>query len=142
MAALGIYFQSIVWANYGGVPLLFAAVTLGAMSMNAQMPMLSYFYTRFFGMKAFGEIAGINMAVIQVVGGISAPLIGMLYDRNGSYDLALTYMIAGYVLAAVLYLAIGRYRYTTDFKLLPAPGKRPERETDRPPGLSIETDTL
>lgn len=140
MAALGIYFQSIVWANYGGIPLLFAAVALGSMSMNAQMPMLSYFYTRFFGMKAFGEIFGINMAVIQLVGGISAPLIGILYDRNGSYDLALLYMIAGYVLSALLYLAIGRYRYTLDFEPIPQSGKGSTQKAGQA-GLAVETDT-
>jgi hypothetical protein len=87
------------------------------------MPMLGYFYTRFFGMKAYGEIAGINMAVISLVGGFSAPLVGILYERGGSYDLALLGMIAGYVLSALLYLTIGRYRYTTDFKIIADPGK-------------------
>jgi hypothetical protein len=90
-------------------------------------------------MKAFGEIFGINMAVIHVVGGISAPLIGMLYDRSGSYDRVLTYMIAGYVVAALLYFAIGRYRYTTDFKLMPAPGKGLENTADQA-ALSVERD--
>ena len=123
MTALSVYFQSIVWANYGGIPLLFVAVTLSTMAMNAQMPMLGYFYTRFFGMKAYGEIAGINMAVLSLIMGFSAPLVGILYDRTGSYDLALLGMIAGGVLCALLYLAIGRYRYTTDFKAMPAPEK-------------------
>jgi MFS family permease len=123
LAALSIYLQSIVWANYGGMPLLFVAVTLSTMAVNAQMPMLAYFYTRFFGMKAYGEIAGINMAVLYVVAGFSAPLIGILYDRKGSYDLALIGMIAGYVISALLYLAIGRYRYTTDFKVMAVPEK-------------------
>jgi hypothetical protein len=90
------------------------------------MPMLGYFYTRFFGMKAYGEIAGINMAVVSLVGGISAPLIGILYERNGSYDLALIGMIAGYVLSALLYLTLGRYRYTTDFKVIPEPAPAAE----------------
>lgn len=44
MAALSVYLQSIVWADYGGIPLLFTAVALSAVSMNATMPMLSYFY--------------------------------------------------------------------------------------------------
>jgi MFS family permease len=123
MAALSIYLQSILWANHGGMPLLFTAVTLSTMAMNAQMPMLGYFYTRFFGMKAYGEIFGINMAVLSLVAGFSAPLIGIMYDRKGSYDLALIGMIAGYVIAALLYLAIGRYRYTVDFKAIPAPEK-------------------
>jgi MFS family permease len=120
MAALSVYFQSIVWANHGGMPLLFVAVTLSTMAVNVQMPMLGYFYTRFFGMKAYGEIAGINMAILSFVSGFSAPLIGILFERTGSYDLALVGMIAGYVLSALLYLTIGRYRYTIDFKVIAA----------------------
>jgi MFS family permease len=123
MAALSVYLQSIVWANYGGMPLLFVAVTLSTMAVNAQMPMLSYFYTRFFGMKAYGEIAGINMAVLSLAMGFSAPLVGALYDRTGSYDLALFGMIGGYILSALMYLMIGRYRYTTDFRIMAAPEK-------------------
>ena len=71
------------------------------------------------GMKAYGEIAGINMAVLSLIMGFSAPLVGILYDRTGSYELALLGMIAGSVLCALLYLAIGRYRYTTDFRSMP-----------------------
>jgi nitrate/nitrite transporter NarK len=126
IAALSVYLQSIVWANHGGQPLLYAAITLSTMAVNAQMPMLTYFYTRFFGMKAFGQIAGINMAVISLVGGFSSPLLGYLYDRTGSYDLAMLGMIAGYVIAALMYLFIGRYRYTTDFKDMPVPEKAVE----------------
>lgn len=124
MAALSSYLQSIVWANHGGVPLLFTAVTLSTMALNVQMPMLNYFYTRFFGMKAYGEIVGIKMAVLSLIMGFSAPLVGILFDRTGSYDLALVGMIAGYVVCALLYLAIGRYRYTTDFKAISAPQEK------------------
>jgi MFS family permease len=124
MAALSIYLQSIVWANYGGMPLLFTAVTLSTMAVNVQMPMAGYFYTRFFGMKAYGEIAGISMAVRSVVAGFSAPLVGVLFERTGSYYLALMGMIASYIISALLYLAIGRYRYTTDFKIMAAPDKK------------------
>jgi nitrate/nitrite transporter NarK len=116
LGALSIYLQSIVYANYGGAPLLFTAITLSTMALNVQMPMLGYFYTRFFGMKAFGEIAGINMAILSLVAGFSAPLVGILYDRTGSYHLALMGMIVGYVISGLLYLCIGPYRFTMDFK--------------------------
>ena len=102
---------------------MFTAITLSTMSMNMQMPMLGYFYTRFFGMKAYGEIAGINMAILFTVSGFSAPLVGVLYERSGSYSLAMKGMIVGYAVAGLLYLAIGRYRFTTDFKPMPAPEK-------------------
>ena len=120
MAALSIYLQSIVWADRGGMPLLFTAITLSTMAVNVQMPMLGYFYTRFFGMKAYGEIAGINMGVVSLIGGFSAPLVGFLFERTGSYNLAMIGMIAGYVVSALLYLTLGRYRYTVDFKVIPA----------------------
>jgi nitrate/nitrite transporter NarK len=123
LGALSIYLQSIVYANYGGAPLLFTAITLSTMALNVQMPMLGYFYTRFFGMKAFGEIAGINMAILSLVAGFSAPLVGILYDRTGSYHLALMGMIVGYVISGLLYLCIGPYRFTMDFKKM----KRPEK---------------
>jgi cyanate permease len=83
--------------------------------------MVGYFYTRFFGMKAYAEIAGINMAVLSFVAGFSAPLVGILFERTGSYDLVLTGIVVGFVLSALLYLTIGRYRYTTDFKTMPEP---------------------
>ena len=124
MAALSVFLQSILWANHGGIPLLYTSVMLSSMAINIQMPMNNYFYTRFFGMKAFGEIAGLNMAVLSLTGGLSAPLIGLLYDRAGSYNLALTFMIGAFVASGLLYLAIGRYRYTTDFKVIPEPAKR------------------
>jgi MFS family permease len=129
MAALSVYLQSIVWANYGGVPLLLVAVTLSTMAVNVQMPMTGYFYTRFFGMKAYGTIAGINMAALSLVMGFSAILVGILYERKGSYDLALLGMIAGYVLAALLFLAVGCYRYTVDFKAIPEKKKSPDPVT-------------
>ena len=55
--------------------------------------------------------------------GFSAPLVGMIYDRTGSYGPALYGMIVGSVLSSLLYLFIGRYRYTFDFKLMVEPAK-------------------
>jgi hypothetical protein len=80
-------------------------------------------------MKAYGTIAGINMAALSLVMGFSAILVGILYERKGSYDLALLGMIAGYVLAALLFLAVGCYRYTVDFKAIPEKKKSPDPVT-------------
>jgi uncharacterized membrane protein YoaK (UPF0700 family) len=49
--------------------------------------------------------------------------VDSVVERHGSYDLALLGMIAGFVLSALLYLTIGRYRYTSDFKVMAAPEK-------------------
>ena len=78
-----------------------------------------------FSLRKF-KIAGINIAILSFVSGFSAPFVGILYERTGSYELPLLGMIAGYVISALLYLAIGRYRYTTDFKVMPAPAVKPQ----------------
>jgi sugar phosphate permease len=123
MVALSVYLQTILWPNHGGMPLFIVAFTLSSMAVNIQMPMINYLYTRFFGMKSYGTIAGINMAVISLLSGISMPLIGYLHRRTGSYDVAMICIIVGYMLSVMLFLAIGRYRYTTDFKLMAEPEK-------------------
>jgi hypothetical protein len=97
---------------------------MSTVAMGVQMSMGGYFYTRFFGMKAYGEIFGINMAILSLAMGFSAPLIGILYEHTGSYNLALIGMIVGNVLAGLLFLTIGRYRYTIDFRLMPGAEKK------------------
>ena len=124
MAGLSAYCQYIMWADRGGLPLLFTSVTLSTVAINMQMPMGGYFFTRFFGMKAYGEIAGINMAIVSLVSGFSAPLMGIVFERTGSYNLVILEMIASSAITGLLYLVIGRYRYTMDFKPMPEPVKK------------------
>jgi hypothetical protein len=59
---------------------LFISVTLATMAINTQMPMAGYLDARFFGMESYGEIAGINMAAISLIGGSSVLLIGILFE--------------------------------------------------------------
>jgi MFS family permease len=112
LTAVGILGQFLVAANRGGTPLLWAAMYLGLILVNAQLPLTQYFYSRYFGMKAFGEIFSFHMSIWGLVIGFAPPLIGLLFERTGSYDRALLLIIAGNIAAALLLLTLGPYRYS------------------------------
>jgi MFS family permease len=120
LTAVGIFGQLTVAASHGGTLMMFIVMYLGFIVISAQLPMTQYFFSRYFGLKAFGEIWGSYMGILALVMGFSPPLIGMLFERTGSYHLALQLMIAGDLAAALLFLTLGRYRYAVDFKP-PAP---------------------
>ncbi len=60
--ALGAFILMGVSPAMGGVPLLFAALSLGMFAMAASVPMTTYFLTRYFGLKSFAEIYGLMSA--------------------------------------------------------------------------------
>jgi cyanate permease len=70
-------------------------------------------------MKSFAETLGLHMGILALVMGFSSPLIGMLYDHTGSYNLALALMVGGDLCAGLLMLTLGPYRYTTQFTAMP-----------------------
>jgi len=109
--AIGLGLQMIVSVTVGGAPLLLLAITLGGLAITALMPMTTYLYTRFFGLKSFTEIFGMHMAILALAMGFAPPLFGMLFERAGSYSIALVVMIVGTVCSALLYLVLGPYRY-------------------------------
>jgi MFS family permease len=128
LSALGIVCQMVVSAQFGGLPLLFTSMTLAGAAFGARMPMGTYFYTRFFGMRSFSEILGLHTGILAAVMGFSPPLIGMLFERTGSYNMALLVMLAGHAVSAALILTLGQYRFTTQFGAMPKPAAEPVAE--------------
>jgi MFS family permease len=102
----------IVTPAFGGVSLLLLALAFNGTAFAASRPMATYFQTRFFGIRSFGEINGIQMATLAIAMGCSPPLIGLAYDRLHSYDLVYVVTIAGSLLAAFIYFILGPYRYS------------------------------
>ena len=66
---------------------------------------------RFFGLRAFAEIYGIHLAFVAITSGLAPPLIGMLFDRTGSYNATLALAVVGQVIGMCLFMFLGPYRY-------------------------------
>ena len=111
VSALGAFLLLKVTSSFGGWPMLVAAVGMGWFCFGAYRPLGTYFQTRFFGLKSFNEIAAVQFTIVNPLSAFAAPLIGAIFDRTHSYDLAFDLMIASGVIAAAVWLALPRYRY-------------------------------
>jgi MFS family permease len=132
ISALGAFLLLKVTGTFGGWPMLVASVALGWFTFGAYRPMGTYFQTRFFGLRSFNEIAAVQFTIINPISAFAAPLIGNIYDRTHSYDIAFMLMVASGVFAALIWLALPKYRYGANIGAnAPAPAE-----------AAIENDTV
>jgi predicted MFS family arabinose efflux permease len=67
---------------------LVAGIALG-LAIGAEVDLIGYFSARYFGLKNYGVIFGMQYSVFIVGSGISPILAGQIWDRTGNYDIAL-----------------------------------------------------
>ncbi|MBL0923320.1 MAG: MFS transporter [Sphingomonadaceae bacterium] len=114
-AAFGLCF--IVSAATGGLALLFFIVCALGVSGGAKRPMATYFQLRFFGLKSFGAVMGIQIPFQAVGMGMAPVLVGLSYDKLGSYNLAFGVFAGLMMLTVILYLLLRPYRFGNDMSV-------------------------
>jgi MFS family permease len=106
-AALGI---GLLWSGVMGGTAFLAAFLVG-LGMGAEVDLVAYLTSRYFGLRAFGEIYAYAFASYALAGALGPWLMGLGFDRSGSYSRVL----AGFLLATLLGVAamfkLGPYRY-------------------------------
>lgn len=90
------------WIFYG-------ALIMVGIGQGAEIDVVAFMIARYFGLKSYSSIYGLSTLGIALSASIGAAMIGYAYDRFGNYDLAITAASASFALAAMLYLAMGRY---------------------------------
>lgn len=91
-------------------PLLFyGAVLMVGLGQGAEIDIVAYMITRYFGLRSYSTIYGLTTLGIALGVAVGATLIGKAYDIFGNYDFALMTASACFGLAALFYLAMGRY---------------------------------
>jgi MFS family permease len=92
--------MALLWSGAGGHLALAAAFLIGAAaSVDGVIP---YLISRYFGLDAFGQIYGTVIAV-NILGWVFGPLLmGMAFDRFGSYGPMLGIFLAAIGVAMVL----------------------------------------
>jgi predicted MFS family arabinose efflux permease len=93
----------------GEVRIAAASVLLLGFAQGAEIDIVAFVVARYFGMKSFAAIYGITIFAIASCTALGVSLIGLLYDRTGSYDLALVLAAASFILSGIAYLTLGRY---------------------------------
>jgi MFS family permease len=104
--ALGIF---LLWSGAVG-GWVFVAVVLVGLGVGAELDVMPYMVSRYFGLRAFGEIYSYAFAAF-VLGAVIGPLLmGAGFDATGSYRLALGGFVLPPLMAAGLMTQLGPYR--------------------------------
>jgi len=105
-AALGI---GLLWSGVGG-SLAFVATMLLGLLVGAELDLMAYMVSRYFGLRTFGEIYSYAVAAFALGGSIGPLLMGVGFDATGSYRLVLGGLVVSTLTAAGLLSRLGPYR--------------------------------
>ncbi|GGD79390.1 MFS transporter [Croceicoccus mobilis] len=85
------------------------AILLIGLAAGAEVDLMAYLVSRYFGMRHYGVIYGVNLSIFALGAGIGPSLAGLSFDRTGSYDQAMVAAIAMFLIGATLIGSLGRY---------------------------------
>jgi MFS family permease len=91
--------------------LVLPAVFLIGLGMGAEVDIIAYLVSRYFGLRAFGEVYGYAFASYVLAGALGPWLMGLGFDRSGSYGSVLVGFLVATLLAVVLMTRLGPYRF-------------------------------
>jgi predicted MFS family arabinose efflux permease len=101
---------------------LLGAACLGV-TVGAELDMIGYLSSRYFGLRRQGQITGVFFSLIALGLATGEYGYGVIQTRSGSYDAAIVTAIVLLTSAAALVLTLGRYNY--------APAHQSQRPTQR-----------
>ncbi len=107
---VGVFLISRASAATGPAPLYIGVILMG-LGGGSQMPMRNYFFTRYFGLKAFAGILGTFMSISALLTAPAPWLIGLIYDRTHSYSSAFAMFMVAAAVSIATFLILPRYRY-------------------------------
>ena len=105
--AIGLGFLAVGHAIW---PAFVGALLVG-LGLGAETDIIAYLVSRYFGLRSYGAIFGWIWAVFGLSGGLGAFLMGLGFDKTGSYVVPLTGFVCASVLATLLIMRLGPYRY-------------------------------
>ena len=89
----------------------FVAAFFVGLGLGAEVDIMAYLTSRYFGLRSFGTIYGITFAGFGLAGGLGVYLMGAAFDRSGSYASMLAVFCVATLIGALLLLRLGAYRY-------------------------------
>lgn len=91
--------------------LAFLAAFLIGLGLGAEVDIMAYLTSRYFGLRSFGAIYGVIFAGFGMAAGLGAYVMGAAFDGSGSYTSMLAVFCVATLIGALLMLRLGPYRY-------------------------------
>jgi len=89
--------------------MIFPALLLGG-SLGAEVDMLAYLASRYFGLKCFAQIFGVLFGAVMIAMGLGPVAFGFVFDLTGSYQAMLAVGAGLCLLASSLVLTLRPYQ--------------------------------
>ena len=93
----------------GSVPVSGIAVLVFGLAAGAELDVLAYLASRFFGIRNFGVLFGSIIGLASLGSGLGPVLASSVYDRTGSYVPVLWAIIPLCMLSSYSFLSLGPY---------------------------------
>ena len=77
--------------------------------MGAEVDLIGYFTARYFGLRNYGVLFGIQYSAFSLGCGISPLLAGQIWDLTGNYDYALIGAAVLLMLAVLISLSLPKF---------------------------------
>jgi MFS family permease len=101
---------ALLGSGAGGLVPLAGAVLCGA-GIGAEIDMMAFFVSRYFGLKGYGKIYGVMFGIFNVGTGVGPALSGWTFDRFHSYGpIFIVYEVA-LAITCILFVRLGPYPY-------------------------------
>ncbi|AWT11882.1 MFS transporter [Stutzerimonas frequens] len=98
----------LLYGGATGTEAVLCAALIG-LGVGAEVDLIAYLASRYFGLKAFGEVYGYQFAIFCVGTAFGPLLMGTGQTIFGSYDLVLLFFVGCMVVACLLMCCVGRY---------------------------------
>lgn len=95
----------------GSAPIAFTGAFLVGLGLGAEVDLIAYVTSRYFGLRAFGKIYSSIFAAFGLAAALGPLMMGAGFDQTGSYREPLVVFLAATLLASVLITRLGPYRY-------------------------------
>jgi cyanate permease len=89
----------------------FVAAFLVGLGLGAEVDMIAYLVSRYFGLRSFAEIYSVVFGAFALAGAFGPLIMGAGFDRTGSYSAPLVGFLLATVVATALMTRLGPYRY-------------------------------
>jgi MFS family permease len=106
VAASGI---ALLWL--GNRTAAFGGAFLVGLGLGAEVDLIPYLASRYFGLREFGKVYSILFAAFALAGALGPLIMGAGYDRTGSYTAPLVGFFLASLFATVLMTRLGPYRF-------------------------------
>ncbi|MBF6592754.1 MAG: MFS transporter, partial [Ktedonobacterales bacterium] len=97
--------------------LALAGAFLVGLGMGAEVELMGYMISRYFGLLAFGSAYGYAFGAFMISGAAGVLLMGIGYDQFHSYTVPLAAFCAAMLIALILLARLGPYRYGVEPEL-------------------------